>query len=193
MFTLKRVSALAGTALMLVVLAACSGQAADEVASPSVTVSPTASARATATGSPTVAASPSQTAPTPAIPAGTSSWRVPSGSDATAAVLVRNGNRVCWVIAEYEGVGFTGTSTATATGDQLVGVDWSLEESPASYLVTATADGLSIQRTNPIPATNLWTPVMQAQTSELIASHIPGSDGAALYLQLRDSAQTNCA
>lgn len=160
----------------------------------SATKSASPTTRATsATSSPTPTATHTSTKPVSGVPAGTTTWRVPSGSDATAAVVVRKGDKVCWAIAEYEGTGFTGTATGTADGDQLSGTEWGLNERSAAFVAVSNDGSLQIVRTSPESGNWTWTQASPAQARDLIAAHIDGADGALLYSQIADTAAGNCS
>ncbi len=126
---------------------------------------------------------------------GTSVWQVSGaqGGATTAGVAVRKGSKVCFTIGEYEAVGFYGSAQATETDQFLTGTNFGIDSGPAEYRVTGQG-ALVVTHTGPSEQySSNWSQIDKAAAAELLASHIPGSDGKALYDQLVGSAQGNCS
>ena len=124
---------------------------------------------------------------------GVRTWSATAGGGTTAVVSVRNGSRVCFTYAEYEGVGFVGDLVATETGQLLDGSNFGYEETPAIYTVTADGGSLTITHTGPGEVySSYWSSVSKATALELIAQHIPTGDAPSIYQQLIDSTSSLC-
>ena len=120
-------------------------------------------------------------------------WAASAGGGTTAVVSVRNGSRVCFTYAEYEGVGFVGTLTATETGQLLDGSNFGYEESPAVYTVSPEGSDVTVAHVGPGESySSYWSPVSKTTALELIAQHIPTGDAPSIYQQLMDSTISLC-
>lgn len=127
------------------------------------------------------------------IAEGVHTWSANAGGGTTAVVSVRNGTRVCFTYAEYEGVGFVGNLTATETGQLLDGANFGYEDTPAVYAVTADGSDLTVTHTGPGDVySSYWSPVSKATALDLISAHIPTGDAPSIYQQLVDSTTSLC-